>query len=697
MAASGSNLKVIRPLGADQVSDAFLAQVPGFELPKVVRLLKPALAADEARAELFIAEARRLMGAVHPNLLAVHGAGRMADGRVYAVTDFVEGPLLSQVSPGDLKTDAVLEWGVRLSAALGVLHGVGGVHGAISAAHLMLADDGPRLDCTFASVERQGPASPEGDAQQLAKVLLSAANGGGTVEVDPAQEASVLAAKSPVALAQAFDHVRSKWKDSTHVSSPVVPRVVTAEMEIPSPEGDLTGQTLGNYEVVGVVGEGAMGKVYRGRHARIGRTAAIKVLKAEHAKSLDLVQRFIQEEQAVNAIKNPQIVDVYDFGEQQLPSGERQVYCVMELLEGESLADLMEREPMSLQLATKVMCELAQALGAAHQVGVVHRDIKPDNIFLARKEKDPHYTKVLDFGVAKLLKPIGDIPRAGTQAGIVIGTPEYMAPEQALGQLTDKGVDIYAVGLVLYEILCGRRPFQGETFGQLVVEITTRPVPPLPAVTAGGEPIPQVLKAIVFRCLEKEAEKRWESADALAAALQPFAEGKVVKDTAATAVSAVFDELSAVRPSRAPRFIALGVGALVLAGLGWAFFGQSPPPVAVVAPVSAPVPAPAEPESPYVALDVKSTPPGAKVSRLDTGEVFGTTPIKFELPRANKTVTLAFALDGHETVRQEVSLDARSSVHVNLPAVPVPAAVPAAAVKRPAKPKKVSADGLMEL
>jgi eukaryotic-like serine/threonine-protein kinase len=695
MAASGSNLKVLRPLGADDVSDAFLAEVPGFEQPRVVRVLKPALAADAARAELFIAEARRLIGAQHPNLLAVHGAGRMADGRVYAVTDHVEGLSLAATPREQLKTDAVLEWGVRLSAALGALHGVGGVHGALSARHILIGADGPRLDCTFASVERQGPASPERDAQALAQVLLAAAGDG---EVDAAGQAGLLAAKTTAALAQAFDAIRSKWKESTAMSSnPSIRRAATDPVQ-PAVEGDLTGQTLGNYDIIGVVGEGAMGKVYRGRHARIGRTAAVKVLKDEHARSRDLVARFIQEAQAVNAIKNPHIVDVYDFGEELLPTGEARVFCIMELLEGESLADLMEREPMTLQLAAKVTSELAQALDAAHQVGVVHRDIKPDNIFLARKEKDPHYTKVLDFGVAKLLKPIGDIPRAGTQAGIVIGTPEYMAPEQALGQLTDKYVDIYAVGLVLYEILAGRRPFQGETFGQLVVEITTRPPPPLPAVTARGEPIPPALKAIIFRCLEKDAEKRWPTAEALAQALQPFAEGREVKDTTATAVSAAYDELSAVRPSKAPRLIALAVGALLLAGTGWLLLSPgAPAPVAVPAPAHAPVPSPAPPAEPSQAvLEIATSPVDVTVTRLDTGEVLATrTPLKLELPSSDKVIELEFSREGHTTEKRSVTPQGRVSLEVALVAVPQPPQ-PAPPTKKHGKPKKVSADGLME-
>src|SRR5262245_22878404 len=178
-----------------------------------------------------------------------------------------------------------------------------------------------------------------------------------------------------------------------------------------------------------------MGRVYLARHSRIGRQAAIKVLKMEHAQSRELVQRFIQEATAVNTIKNDHIVEIYDFGEEMLPDGNSRVYCVMELLEGIALSDEMWKAPLKVERAVRIAQQMARGLGAAHKVGVVHRDIKPDNIFLAKHGGDD-FVKVLDFGVAKLLEQIGDLPRASTTVGIVIGTPEYMAPEQAMGHAT---------------------------------------------------------------------------------------------------------------------------------------------------------------------------------------------------------------------------------------------------------------------
>src|SRR5581483_11945904 len=226
---------------------------------------------------------------------------------------------------------------------------------------------------------------------------------------------------------------------------------------------------------------------------------------------------------AVNAIKNEHIVEVYDFGEEQLPGGAPRVFCVMELLEGLSLADDMFQRPVTVQRAALIAQQMARALGSAHAVGVVHRDIKPDNIFLMKKQGHDDFVKVLDFGVAKLLKPIGELPKSGTQAGIVIGPAEYIAPEQALGLGTDFRVDIYAVGLVLYEMLTGNQPFSGETLGKLVVEITSRPVIPPGTKAKSGEFLPRGLSDVAMKCLAKKPEERYASTEELAQALEQFA------------------------------------------------------------------------------------------------------------------------------------------------------------------------------
>ncbi|MEW6435304.1 MAG: serine/threonine-protein kinase [Myxococcota bacterium] len=334
-------------------------------------------------------------------------------------------------------------------------------------------------------------------------------------------------------------------------------------------ELDLTGATLGPWRLEHVLGEGAMARVYQARAAD-GRVTAVKVLRREHSRDAELVSRFVREARAVNAIKHEHIVEVYDFGEQRAPDGTTASYQVMELLQGRLLSDVCDAGPLPLQQAVAICVQVAWALDAAHQIGVVHRDIKPENIYLHGPGAK---VKVLDFGMAKLLKPIGELPKSGTMEGVVLGTPEYMAPEQALGRQVDLRADIYAVGLMLFELLMGARPFAGETFGKLLVEITSKPAPRLPERLPSGEVVPPALADVVMKCLAKSPEERVQTAEALARALEPYSglppapPRKVQAPRPAPPPSA--DEeaalAAAVKGSPLPKVVAVLVGVAVLA------------------------------------------------------------------------------------------------------------------------------------
>ncbi|MBM4776610.1 MAG: protein kinase, partial [Archangiaceae bacterium] len=448
---------------------------------------------------------------------------------------------------------------------------------------------------------------------------------------------------------------------------------------VESMDYDLSGTELGPWHLERVLGEGAMGTVYLAKHQRIGRTAAVKVLKAEHAKNPDLVQRFIAEATAVNAIRNEHIVEVFDFGEQLQPDGSSLAWCVMELLEGKPLSEVMAQH-FTVARTVRLGYQLSKALHAAHQIGVVHRDVKPENMFLHKRGDDAEFLKVLDFGIAKLLKPIGDIPQSGTAAGIVIGTPEYMAPEQALGTTTDRRADIYAVGLVLYELIAGVQPFRADTFGKLVVEISSKPPPALPDKNALGEPIHPTLKRIVTRCLEKEPERRFQTAEELATALEPFVTGGEIRALAPTPMPMQPalptqrqdepDDSFVVRQSKAPMVVAaLVVLALLAAGVALFMPAEKPtlPPVEPVkAPPVAAVLEPVVPPPPAkVWLDVTSTPPGAKVTRADSNAELGITPLRVELAPV-ESLRLAFALDGHQPETRDVHLSSNASLSIDL-------------------------------
>ena len=571
-------MKVLRPLSADAISESFLAQVPGHDAPRALRLLRPELSGDAARSERFLAEAKKLIGAQAPGLLKVHAAGRTPEGRAFAVTDAVEGDTLETRAGAALPADELADVGTRLAQGLAVAHAAGAVHGALAPRHVLLGLGGPCLDLTFASVERQGPASPEADARALGALVLRL----GALEHDAAPSSAALRtalarADSALGVVAALDAVRpGAAADDAPARRPGEAVVLSQTVEEP----DLTGQALGPYQLERVVGEGAMGRVYRATDARSGRVCAVKVLKVEHAHDTDVVRRFINEATAVNAIRNPHIVEAFAFGEEKTAAGQPRTLCVMELLEGQTLVDHLEKVgPLDLRTSAKVCLQLCRALGAAHRLGVVHRDVKPENVFLVARDGDPLFVKVLDFGVAKLLKPIGDLPQSGTVAGTVIGTPEYMAPEQATGQATDSRIDLWAVGVVLFELLTGRLPFSGNSFGRLVVSITTRPTPALPSKNPGGERIPRGLAAVVARCLQKRAEERYQTAEALAAALEPFAQGLWPEEPPeqpppAPVAPAPEDDLAAVRPALWPRVGAAVLLAALLGAVAWLLLGR---------------------------------------------------------------------------------------------------------------------------
>jgi TPR repeat protein/tRNA A-37 threonylcarbamoyl transferase component Bud32 len=279
----------------------------------------------------------------------------------------------------------------------------------------------------------------------------------------------------------------------------------------------MLGQVVGNYHILGVLGEGGMGVVYLGQHTLIDRRAAIKVLLPEYSRDQEIVRRFFTEARAANAIQHPGIVEIYDFGHHQ---ADGRAFIVMELLQGESLQQRLERlrglAPADAVLLTR---QIAGALGAAHRASIVHRDLKPDNIFIVRDPEVPggERIKLLDFGIAKLADPSVVPAHERTRAGVIMGTPTYMAPEQCRGSVDiDHRADLYALGCILYRMVCGRTPFAGMGQGETLAAHIHVPVPPPRALVPG---LPPALEALILRLLEKDPAARYPSADALIADL----------------------------------------------------------------------------------------------------------------------------------------------------------------------------------
>ena len=284
------------------------------------------------------------------------------------------------------------------------------------------------------------------------------------------------------------------------------------------------GTSIGNYRLDRILGRGGMGTVYSGEHVYIKKPVAVKVLHPQFARYQEAIHRFLREARAATSINHANIVDVTDFG--ILADGP--VYFVMEYLEGKSLEDLIEKDgAVELHRALNVANQIALALEAAHAVGVIHRDLKPDNIMLLKKpgrrdlvrmapdqtwiterEESYDFVKVLDFGIAKVL--IQDELMAETVQGAVFGTPEYMSPEAARGEDVDHRADVYSLGVILFDMLCGRPPFEAPQSSE-VLSMHIHTPPPSPREFAPHREITEMAEAVILRAMQKDPKRRYQN------------------------------------------------------------------------------------------------------------------------------------------------------------------------------------------
>ena len=266
----------------------------------------------------------------------------------------------------------------------------------------------------------------------------------------------------------------------------------------------VSGIRVGVYRIHREVGRGGMGVVYRAEHEALGKPVAIKVLYADMARDPETAARFVREARAASRARHPGIVDVTDFG--TLPDG--RAFLVMELIEGVTLDSVLNAGALPAQRAVGIARQIAAALEAAHAAGVVHRDLKPANVFVAGDDQ----IKIVDFGAAKVVQgatPAGPLRPSDTQKGSVLGTPHYMSPEHARGLMTDRRTDVYALGCVLYEMLSGAVPYDGENAVDVLTKHITAPVPP---VDSPHGPVPEILERTVARAMAKRVEERYQTA-----------------------------------------------------------------------------------------------------------------------------------------------------------------------------------------
>jgi serine/threonine protein kinase len=261
------------------------------------------------------------------------------------------------------------------------------------------------------------------------------------------------------------------------------------------------GQSIGNYRILNKIGTGGMGAVFLAEHPLIGKRVALKVIHRELANNREVVSRFFQEARAVNKIGNEHIVEIHDFG--VTPEGDH--FYIMEYLEGRTLASVLSRETaLDVMRSLHIAAQIANALAAAHAAGIVHRDLKPDNIMLMGRHGERDFVKVLDFGLAKVFSAGTAVK---TAAGVLLGTPQYMSPEACESKRDiDHRTDIYALGVLLFQMMTGALPFDGETMGEVLVKQVTM----LPPAPRGLNPaIPPSVEQILLRCLAKPVDARF--------------------------------------------------------------------------------------------------------------------------------------------------------------------------------------------
>jgi eukaryotic-like serine/threonine-protein kinase len=451
----------------------------------------------------------------------------------------------------------------------------------------------------------------------------------------------------------------------------------------------LIGQTIaGRYEIIERLGTGGMGTVYRAKQASLGRPVALKILKKELNWETDTVTRFHREARAMSLLVHANTVRVFDFGMFDVgPDGARTdglLYFAMELLDGELLTANIEREgALAVGEAIRVARQILGSLHEAHSHGIVHRDLKPDNIMLARVEgHGAAVVKVLDFGIAKVLRNDRKIDELETQAGTVFGTPRYMSPEQAQGHPLDARSDLYSVGVLLYHMLTGRPPFTDDD-AVVVMAKHIRERPDSPRDAAPDRPIPRSLEKVVLRAIEKDRDRRFSSAASFAEALSA-----TLPDVDREAV-----ERTSMKPT-VPKLPLALAGLVVLLAVCASTYLIVTSGAADAETTRAVVrhdtpPAPSEPES--ADLRVDSTPSGASV--VWSGQELGVTPFTVRRPQGS-VLEVEVRLHGYETARLEVRAgEARSVELVRLPVAAEPPPEPEQTVAVRADPPRRGRNG----
>jgi serine/threonine protein kinase len=751
---------MVKKLGGGSVAEVFLVRSALTQQQQVMKVLRPELMSDASVVGRFLDEAKLCETLDHPHIVKHLGVSRTPSGGLYILTRYLDGIDLAR----HLKENGPLtaaEWvalGTKLCDALAYIHERGIVHrdlkpsnvflaGGLAAQRPVLIDfgvarpEGPRrvkteLGVVLTTPEYAAPELVQGGTPDIRSdlyafgVLMFESLVGHPPFVDPSanrifqmhlEETPGPLPTGAAALEPVVQRCMAKRPEDRYPSAraiaealnETVPYLAHARETLtpPQPQGGpeapapsrtdvAPGVVLGNYRIERLLGEGGMGQVFLATHEKLGRHVAMKILRPELATRHDTVERFFQEARSVNQINHEHIVEVHDFVDERSPDGAGRVYCIMELLAGKTLRDLIKGDPIPLRRNLGIARQVCDALAAAHRLNIVHRDVKPENIFLTERSGIQDFVKVLDFGMAKFQPQEKGVSKATLQ-GMIVGTPDYMAPEQANGLSTDVRTDIYSLGVVLYEMLTGQVPFTAPAIMPLLLKISNEAPPPLPAADRAGEPIPETLRALVMWCLEKVPAERPQSVGAVIEVLDQILSPR--------RSSALDVELKAIRPSRR-KWIAVGGGlcagiiaviAIAASHKTTASVQEVPapalPPIAVAPPPPTPASPIAEPAKPLaIKLELTSRPAGAVVRRLDSNEELGKTPLSMDaVPARSRNVALRFELPGYSAAEHTVRWDRDVNLDVTLAPDQARSVVPKPKPPSPT-PRRPSKDDLVD-
>ncbi len=539
---------------------------------------------------------------------------------------------------------------------------------------------------------------PQGEQAQVVS------KGSGDATMDDIAGARRKSYSTEQSLAPDFpDQVATRKDDSLLEAQESLDDKIRAHLDGPRREkkDPLLGETLGGrFLVLKKIGGGGMGAVYRARQEGMDRDVAVKVLLGDLAQNDTVLRRFTLEALAVSRLRHPNTIQIFDYG--QTPQGNP--YIAMELLEGQTLHDLLRAErPLPIRRALRIMDQVAASLAEAHGKGIVHRDLKPENIFLVSVGDNPDFVKVLDFGVAKL-RDNKDEKGTLTQAGSIFGTPRYMSPEQCSAQPVDGRSDLYALGVILYEMITGQAPFSSEQPLTLLLAHVNEPPPP-PASVTDKQVIPAEVSDLVLKLLEKVPANRVQAATELSKACHelavtlPAAFDQCVGSAQAENLgvrlaSTTTDPVVTARTLRVgdPATQALGLqtpdlqlvaqpgrnrlmwlaGLLVLGlatGVALLLLRQ-PPPAQIVEKqvlVDRPVPSPTALAADSIEVVLVTVPDGARVNAGP--ELLGTSPLTVQRKKGAPPESWTLLRDGFESETIQVQFGQSTQIKLSLKAV----------------------------